>query len=91
MGERRVRVLVSGRVQGVFYRASLREQASRRNIAGTVRNLPDGRVQAELQGEPADVDAVLAWCGQGPPGAHVSDVEVTELEPVPDARGFRVR
>ncbi len=91
MGERRVRVLVSGRVQGVFYRASLREEASRRGVAGTVRNLPDGRVQAELQGAPADVDAVLAWCGQGPPNAHVADVEVTELEAVPDARGFDVR
>ena len=91
MGERRVRVLVSGRVQGVFYRASLREEASRRGVAGTVRNLPDGRVQAELQGAPADVEAVLAWCGQGPPSARVSDVEVTELDPVPDARGFRVR
>ncbi|MFO8075367.1 MAG: acylphosphatase [Egibacteraceae bacterium] len=91
MGERRVRVLVSGRVQGVFYRASLREEATRRGVAGTVRNLPDGRVQAELQGAPADVDAVLAWCAQGPPSAHVADVEVTELEPVPDAQGFNVR
>jgi len=91
MGERRVRVLVSGRVQGVFYRASLREEASRRGVAGTVRNLPDGRVQAELQGAPADVDAVLAWCAQGPPNAHVADVDVTEIDPAPGAQGFSVR
>ena len=91
MGERRVRVLVSGRVQGVFYRASLREEASRRGVAGTVRNLPDGRVQAELQGAPADVDAVLAWCAQGPPNAHVADVDVPESDPGPGAQGFSVR
>ena len=90
MPDRRVRVVISGRVQGVFYRATLRSQATRRALAGWARNLPDGRVEAELQGEPDDVDAVVAWCRQGPAQARVSDVEVEELPVDHGLHGFSI-
>lgn len=88
---RRVRAVISGRVQGVFYRASVEEQARSREVAGWARNLPDGRVEVELQGEPHAVESVLEFCRDGPPMAHVSDVEVTELEADPGLHGFVVR
>ena len=91
MVERRVRALIDGRVQGVFFRASLREEASRRGLAGSARNLPDGRVEVELQGESDAVDELLAWCWEGPPQAHVTDVEVTERDVDPAMSGFSVR
>lgn len=90
MPDRRVRVVVSGRVQGVFYRATLRAEATRRAVAGWARNLPDGRVEAELQGQPHDVDAVVAWCREGPAQARVSDVEVEELPVDHGLHGFSI-
>ena len=84
----RKRVLVSGRVQGVFFRASCRDEAERQGVAGYVRNLPDGRVEAVLEGEPGGVDAVVEWCRRGPSMAQVESLEVSEEEPQGD-RGFR--
>lgn len=69
-------VWVSGRVQGVFFRASTREEAMRRGVVGWVRNLPDGRVEAVFRGRREAVDACLAWCREGPPGARVDRLEV---------------
>ncbi len=86
----RVRVVVSGRVQGVWYRQSTLEQARAAGIAGWVRNRADGRVEAELEGQPAAVATVKAWMEEGPPLAVVTGVEVTELEPAGEA-GFGVR
>ncbi|HXF71869.1 MAG TPA: acylphosphatase [Actinomycetota bacterium] len=87
---KRVRVLVSGRVQGVFYRATCAARARELGVAGWVRNLPDGRVEAAFEGEDAAVDAMVAWCREGPPYARVERVEVTEEQPLGEA-GFRVR
>lgn len=87
---RRVRLLVSGRVQGVWYRASCRDRARAAGVAGWARNRSEGRVEIVLEGPPAAVDAVAAWCRTGPPRAEVDDVEVVEEEPVGEA-GFRVR
>lgn len=86
---KRVHVWISGRVQGVGFRAALREEAIRFGLSGWVRNLADGRVEAVLEGDPAAVDRLLAWCHQGPPRARVAAVEVRE-EPVRGERGFRV-
>jgi acylphosphatase len=83
-------VVVSGRVQGVFYRASLEREAHAGDVAGWVRNRDDGAVEAVLEGEPAAVERVLAWCRQGPPRAEVTDVVVEEEEPVGET-GFRTR
>jgi acylphosphatase len=88
-GMRRVRVRISGRVQGVFFRASCAEQARSRGLAGWVRNAADGAVEAEFEGREDDVSAMLAWCRQGPPSARVADVEVADLDPL-GGEGFRV-
>lgn len=89
-GTVRRRALVSGRVQGVFFRDSARREADRRGVAGQARNLPDGRVEVVLEGPPDDVAAVLGWLGEGPRHARVDAVEVTD-EPVEGLRGFEVR
>jgi acylphosphatase len=70
----RLQVLISGRVQGVFYRAYTRDQARARGLTGWVRNLPDGRVAAVFEGDREQLKAMLAWCRQGPPYAHVDEI-----------------
>jgi acylphosphatase len=88
------RCLVSGRVQGVFYRASTREQAQRRQLVGHALNLPDGRVEVLAVGEASAVAALIDWLRQGPPAAHVTDVavqdvDVSQLGAIP--KGFSTR
>jgi acylphosphatase len=87
---KRVHVLVSGEVQGVFFRARCAERARERHVAGWVRNREDGRVEAVFEGEEGAVDAMVAWCREGTPRAEVQDVEVSEEEPKGDGE-FRVR
>lgn len=77
----RVRVVVSGRVQGVFYRASCAEEARRRGLGGFVRNLPDGRVEATFEGKDADVQAMVDWCRRGPPLAQVTGIDAAPEDP----------
>jgi acylphosphatase len=86
----RVRVVVTGRVQGVWFRDSCRDQARAAGVAGWVRNRLDGAVEAELEGPPAAVDRVVAWCRTGPPRARVDAVGVTALSPTGE-RTFHVR
>lgn len=69
------RFLVSGRVQGVFFRASTREQAQRLGLRGHAKNLPDGRVEVLAAGEDAAIDALAQWLRDGPPMARVESVE----------------
>jgi len=91
MSERvRRRVLVSGWVQGVWFRESLREQAVAAGVTGWVRNLADGRVEAVLEGPAAAVERVVRWCHDGPRRARVDGVEVASEEPVGET-GFGVR
>lgn len=85
-----VRVLVSGRVQGVGFRWSVQREAERQGVSGWVRNLSDGRVEARFEGEADAVDAVVDHCRHGPDTAQVDAVEVGDVEPE-GARGFRVR
>lgn len=77
---RRIRANIFGRVQGVSYRASTAHKARELGLVGWVRNLTDGSVELEAEG--ANVDALIAWCRQGPPHAVVSRVTVEELAPV---------
>jgi acylphosphatase len=84
------RVLVSGEVQGVFFRQSCRREAQALGVSGWVRNRADGRVEAVLEGETEAVEQVLAWMRTGPPSATVTDVEARPEEPS-GLRGFRVR
>ncbi|MBS0338722.1 MAG: acylphosphatase [Proteobacteria bacterium] len=74
------RLLVLGRVQGVGYRESMRLAALRSGCTGWVRNLPDGSVEALVQGPPESVAALIAWAGRGPPAARVDSVQVTEAQ-----------
>jgi acylphosphatase len=86
----RRRVVVSGEVQGVFFRDTCRRQAQAHSVKGWVRNCPDGTVETVFEGEPRAVEAMIEWVRRGPPTAEVSRVEVTEEEPVGE-RSFRVR
>ena len=80
----RKRLLISGRVQGVFFRETCRRVASEHGVGGFARNLPDGRVEVALEGEPDDVAAVEAWCREGPEWARVDDVDATVEPPQGD-------
>lgn len=73
----RAHLLIGGRVQGVWYRASCAEAAQRLGLGGWVRNLPDGRVEAVGEGPREAVDRWIEWCRRGPPSARVAGVEVT--------------
>lgn len=79
---RRVRAIVSGRVQGVSYRASTASEARRLGVVGWVRNRPDGTVELEAEGPEERVARLLEWCKDGPPAADVAQVAVEELSPV---------
>ncbi len=86
---RRVHVEVSGRVQGVFYRASCVERARSFGVAGWIRNALDGRVEAEFEGPESAVQAMIEWCESGPPSARVEGITVRDDSPIGDS-GFRV-
>ena len=86
---RRVRVVVTGDVQGVGFRWSARREAEERGVAGWVRNRPDGRVEAVFEGIPDAVDAMVSWCRTGPRWATVSDVDVVDEAPE-GASGFDI-
>jgi acylphosphatase len=86
----RRRVVVRGRVQGVFFRDSTRREALRRGVAGWVANRADGAVEAVFEGAPSDVEALVRFCSDGPGGAEVKDVEVAEERPE-GLSGFAVR
>jgi acylphosphatase len=84
------RVVVHGRVQGVFFRETTRHRAYRAGVAGWVRNNDDGSVEAWFEGDPDDVDVMVHFAGIGPSGAYVDRVDVDEVEPE-GLRGFEVR
>ena len=85
----RRRVHVWGSVQGVFFRATCVREAALRGVAGWVRNVPDGSVEAVFEGEAHAVEAMTGWCRRGPDGAHVDGVESSE-EPPEGLAGFRI-
>ena len=87
----RAHLLIRGRVQGVWYRGSMENEAERLGVAGWVRNRPDGAVEAEVEGELAAVEALIAWARHGPPAARVTDVEVRWTEPRGERGRFVVR
>lgn len=86
----RAHVFVSGTVQGVYYRATTRDEAQARDVDGWVRNLSDGRVEAVFEGPEDTVTKMVEWCHSGSPAASVEDVAVEYEEPVSED-GFRVR
>ena len=85
-----VRAVVSGRVQGVWFRASTQERAAGLGVRGYVRNLPNGSVEIVAAGEEDKVDALMQWASEGPPGARVDKVAVKPLETNEDFDKFSV-
>ncbi|WP_226010164.1 acylphosphatase [Halomicrobium salinisoli] len=90
MSETRAHVFVSGKVQGVFFRATTRERAEETGVDGWVRNLDDGRVEAVFEGPEGDVEEMIEFCHEGSPQARVDDVEA-EYGDLEGIDGFEVR
>ncbi|MGZ8243525.1 acylphosphatase [Methylomagnum sp.] len=88
---KRVHVWVSGRVQGVYFRGTAREQAVGLGLVGWARNLSDGRVEILAEGGAGRIAQFLAWCRSGPPMARVEDCRVIEETPLGDLSEFEVR
>lgn len=86
----RAHVYVTGRVQGVYYRATTRDTAREKGVDGWVKNLDDGRVEAVFEGPEDAVEAMVEWCHTGSPAADVEDVEAEYGDPE-GAEGFEVR
>ena len=91
MAQRRVHAIVSGRVQGVSYRACTADEAEGLGLTGWVRNLPDGSVELEAEGPPDAIASLLGWCAKGPPAARVAKVDTKELAPTGSESAFAIR
>jgi acylphosphatase len=91
MTKARAHLVVSGRVQGVFYRAYARDRAESLQLGGWIKNRPDGGVEAVVEGEAENVDVFINWCRQGPPSARVEHVELDRQEYSGEFAGFAVR
>lgn len=91
MAHKAVNAIIHGRVQGVNYRMSTLEQARHLQVAGWVRNCADGTVEVWAQGPEEQVNQLLDWCRQGPPAAHVSEVEIKPATLQPHLQDFSVR
>ena len=88
----RARLVVKGRVQGVFYRQSTRDKATGLCLNGWVANAVDGSVVIEVEGRRSGIDELIAWCRQGPPSARVTAVEIEWLvKNLPLPQGFAIR
>ena len=86
----RARVTVMGRVQGVFFRAETRRIALSLRLTGWVRNVEDGTVEADFEGERERIEKAIEWCGHGPGGSLVAALDVRWEEPV-GQEGFTIR
>ena len=86
----RAHVLVSGRVQGVYYRATTRDTARERGVDGWVKNLDDGRVEAVFEGDRGAVESMIEWCHTGSPSAQVDEVDAECGDPS-GLEGFEIR
>ncbi|MCX2819868.1 MAG: acylphosphatase [Methanobacteriota archaeon] len=91
MERARAHVHVSGKVQGVYYRATTRDEARERGVTGWVKNLDDGRVEAVFEGDEEAVQEMVEWCHGGSSAARVDDVEVERGEATGEFDGFEIR
>ena len=89
MKQQRVHILVSGKVQGVFFRQALKVVAKKNNVLGWVRNLKDGRVEATLEGDTEHLNSVIEWTRIGPANSRVDDIEVN-IEDVYSGNKFSI-
>lgn len=86
----RAHVIISGHVQGVFFRAHTRDFARKFSVSGWVKNRHDGKVEAVFEGDDEDVISIIDWCHDGPPGARVSGVDVKWEEHKDEFKGFEI-
>ena len=91
MGLERIHLFISGRVQGVWYRASMSNEGARIGLNGWVRNLDDGRVEAVVEGSRDDIQEMIVWCRKGPPMARVDDIAVEDEPATGNEPPFRAR
>ena len=87
----RVHLKIAGRVQGVYYRASMLQQAQNLGLTGWVMNCPDGSVEAVAEGAKSRLEELIAWCRQGPTGARVARIEVRWDRAENSFHGFSIR
>lgn len=87
---KRVRVIISGNVQGVYFRANIKENAVMLDLNGYVRNLPDGSVEAVFEGEESDIEEMIEFCREGPRRAKILDVDIQEEEYEGDIDDFEI-
>jgi len=90
MAIKRIHVRVTGRVQGVFFRACTQEEARNLGLSGWVRNMPEGSVEAEIQGDESELKHMIAWLHKGSPHSVVTDVEVIQKDIVETNHGFDI-
>jgi acylphosphatase len=88
--KQRAHLIISGRVQGVCYRAFAKEEATKLGLSGWIRNLPTGQVEAVFEGERATLEPILQWCHKGPDGAKVSEVDLAWEELKSEFDDFRI-
>jgi acylphosphatase len=91
MTKKRIRAVVEGRVQGVFFRAHTEEQARNLDLVGWVRNRPDGAVETVAEGEADRIEQFSQWLRHGPPAARVTGVKIQEEEPESELHRFDIR
>jgi acylphosphatase len=89
--KRRVKILVSGRVQGVYFRLFTQKKAKQLSINGHARNLPDGRVEIIAEAGNTAIQELIRWCRKGPITARVDDVEITDLPIDEELTSFEIR
>ncbi len=87
----RMHLVITGRVQGVWYRGSAQSEAQGLGLSGWVRNRADGDVEVVAEGPRAALEALVEWCRNGPPMAHVEDVQVRWEEPLQETQDFHIR
>jgi acylphosphatase len=87
----RAHILISGRVQGVFFRSETKYEAKQLGVTGWIRNVPDGRVEAVFEGEEKKVKELIKFCKEGPPGARVTNVDTIWEKYTGEFRNFEVK
>ncbi|MBN1502333.1 acylphosphatase [Candidatus Woesearchaeota archaeon] len=88
---RRVHIIVSGTVQGVFYRSETKEKATELGLVGWVRNASKGNVEIIAEGPEENLKQLIQWCRHGPPNAEVDDIDIEWFGPVNDFSSFKIR
>ena len=91
MHNKRIQLIISGRVQGVFYRVNTQQKAQQLHLVGWVRNCTDGTVETEAQGTEENITEFTNWCKEGPQFAKVQSVKTQELDQLTDETSFEIR